>query len=242
MKKPICAEGVVEGRFAKVTLELWVGFIGWWARGDSNPGPPPCKGGVLTGLDDGPSLAFLFVLVFIRFSFALHFLLGVCCLERAVVFDVDGVLVDSSARFRACLEEVGLRSLAEARGFRRRVFWECFLSSRYIYLDRVRVEYASLARSYAERGFRIVVVTGRPRSMEVETLAQLREAGLEGLVSEVFFRGVGDYRGDSVFKVEVLRRLMSRYVVEVVYDDSEDVVEALRREFPGVKVVLVPPP
>jgi hypothetical protein len=78
--------------------------------------------------------------------------------------------------------------------------------------------------------------------MEVETLAQLREAGLEGLVSEVFFRGVGDYRGDSVFKVEVLRRLMSRYVVEVVYDDSEDVVEALRREFPGVKVVLVPPP
>jgi phosphoglycolate phosphatase-like HAD superfamily hydrolase len=163
-------------------------------------------------------------------------------LERVVVFDVDGVLVDSSARFRACLEEVGLRSLAEARGFRRRVFWECFLSSRYIYLDRVRVEYASLARSYAERGFRVVVVTGRPRSMEVETLAQLREAGLEGLVSEVFFRGVGDYRGDSVFKVEVLRRLMSRYVVEVVYDDSEDVVEALRREFPGVKVVLVPPP
>jgi phosphoserine phosphatase len=219
-----------------------VGFIGWWARGDSNPGPPPCKGGVLTGLDDGPSLAFLFVLVFIRFSFALHFLLGGCCLERVVVFDVDGVLVDSSARFRACLEEVGLRSLAEARGFRRRVFWECFLSSRYIYLDRVRVEYASLARSYAERGFRVVVVTGRPRSMEVETLAQLREAGLEGLVSEVFFRGVGDYRGDSVFKVEVLRRLMSRYVVEVVYDDSEDVVEALRREFPGVKVVLVPPP
>ncbi|ACS32817.1 SSV1 integrase-like protein, N-fragment [Thermococcus gammatolerans EJ3] len=20
----------------------------WWARGDSNPGPPPCKGGVIT--------------------------------------------------------------------------------------------------------------------------------------------------------------------------------------------------
>ena len=26
----------------------------WWARGDLNPGPPPCKGGVLTRLDDGP--------------------------------------------------------------------------------------------------------------------------------------------------------------------------------------------
>ncbi len=25
-----------------------------WARGDLNPGPPPCEGGVLTRLDDGP--------------------------------------------------------------------------------------------------------------------------------------------------------------------------------------------
>ena len=28
----------------------------WWARGDLNPGPPPRQGGVLTGLDDGPSV------------------------------------------------------------------------------------------------------------------------------------------------------------------------------------------
>ncbi len=28
----------------------------WWARGDLNPGPPPCEGGVLTRLDDGPPL------------------------------------------------------------------------------------------------------------------------------------------------------------------------------------------
>ncbi len=27
----------------------------WWARGDLNPGPPPCQGGVLTRLDDGPT-------------------------------------------------------------------------------------------------------------------------------------------------------------------------------------------
>ncbi len=28
--------------------------VGWWARWDLNPGPPPRKGGVLTRLDDGP--------------------------------------------------------------------------------------------------------------------------------------------------------------------------------------------
>ena len=27
----------------------------WWARGDSNPGPPPRKGGVITSLDHGPA-------------------------------------------------------------------------------------------------------------------------------------------------------------------------------------------
>ncbi len=27
----------------------------WWARGDSNPGPPPCQGGVITSLDHGPA-------------------------------------------------------------------------------------------------------------------------------------------------------------------------------------------
>ncbi len=26
----------------------------WWARGGSNPGPPPCEGGVITRLDHGP--------------------------------------------------------------------------------------------------------------------------------------------------------------------------------------------
>ncbi len=38
-------------------------FYKWfkWARGDLNPGPPPRKGGVLTGLDDGPAQASLII-------------------------------------------------------------------------------------------------------------------------------------------------------------------------------------
>ena len=43
------------GKNAKeVTLmKNLLGF--WWARGDSNPGPPPRKGGVMTSLDHGPA-------------------------------------------------------------------------------------------------------------------------------------------------------------------------------------------
>ena len=35
-----------------------------WARGDLNPGPPPRKGGVLTGLDDGPAQVVIIYLYF----------------------------------------------------------------------------------------------------------------------------------------------------------------------------------
>ena len=35
---------IVEAGSLEVTLELWVGFIGWWTGRDLNPGPPPCEG------------------------------------------------------------------------------------------------------------------------------------------------------------------------------------------------------
>lgn len=156
---------------------------------------------------------------------------------KAVVFDVDGVLVDSSSRFRACLDEVGLEDLSKARGLKRRLFWDCFLSERYVYLDRVREDMASLARGYASRGYRIIVVTGRPESMKRITVEQLRAAGIED--AEIYFRKRGDYRSDSEYKVDVVRALVNRYEIEAVYDDSEEVVKALKREFPEIKVILV---
>ncbi|MDM7275779.1 MAG: HAD family acid phosphatase [Thermoprotei archaeon] len=160
-------------------------------------------------------------------------------LEPAVVFDIDGVLVDSSARFRACLEEAGLKSLEGVRGYRRMFFWRCFLSSKYLYLDKPRPEYVSLALDYARRGYKVVVVSGRGKAMEADTWAQLRDMGLDRVVSEVVLRRPGDYREERVYKVETLRRLMGKYRVEAVYDDSESVVKALSRELPKVKVFHV---
>jgi hypothetical protein len=54
MWKPMRGVEIVGVGLVEVALELRVGFIGWWARGDLNPGPPPCEGGVLSRLDDGP--------------------------------------------------------------------------------------------------------------------------------------------------------------------------------------------
>jgi len=171
---------------------------------------------------------------------AIAYTLGFPLVVRAVVFDVDGVLIDSSARFRVCLEEVGLKDLSKARGLRRRLFWECFLSNRYIHLDRVRADMAGVALDYARRGYKVIVVTGRPKTMERETLEQLREAGLTDV--EVYFRRPGDYRSDEEYKLEVIRKLLAKYEIEAVYDDSETVIRAIKRELPEIKAILVAPP
>ncbi len=49
LSKAIAREVVNSIRNSKST-----NVASWWARGDLNPGPPPCEGGVLTRLDDGP--------------------------------------------------------------------------------------------------------------------------------------------------------------------------------------------
>jgi len=146
---------------------------------------------------------------------------------KAVVFDLDGVLVDSSERYRLCE--------SEAAGDRRR-FWDCFLSEKYMDLDRPRPEYVEALKRYAAQGYRIIIVTGRVReTQEAKTLRQLRDWGVE--FHEIYFRSRGDYRKDFEFKSEIVKKLSQRYRIEAVFEDSKPVVEALRRLLPESSVI-----
>ncbi|MEN2999638.1 MAG: HAD family hydrolase [Acidilobaceae archaeon] len=141
-------------------------------------------------------------------------------MERAVVFDMDGVLVDSSERFRICEQE----SLG------RKEFWRCFLSEKYIHLDKPRREVAQLFQQYRERGYKVFVVSGRPKRMMTVTLSQLLELGLRP--DRVILKE-GGYEVEH--KVRVMRELAKRYEIEVVYDDNPKVAEALGNL--GIKVL-----
>ncbi|MEM0340751.1 MAG: HAD family acid phosphatase [Acidilobaceae archaeon] len=155
------------------------------------------------------------------------------------MFDIDGVLIDSSSRLEACLNEAGARKLEELRGGSRERFWSCFLSERYLYLDRPRSEYVRLALDYASRGYAIVIVTGRPEFMKELTFKQLEEIGLFSIMSEALFRKNGDRRSDSLVKIEALKKVVSKYDVVAVYEDSQDVAEEIKRTLPQLRVVLV---
>ncbi|RLE47003.1 MAG: hypothetical protein DRJ31_09450 [Candidatus Methanomethylicota archaeon] len=148
---------------------------------------------------------------------------------KAVVFDLDGVLVDSSERYAKCKEEAGND---------RRKFWECFLSEKYMDLDKPREDVVKILRGYLVKRYRIIILTGRIRQTHAaKTRKQLRKWGI--YYHEIVFREKGDYRKDHVYKLEELARLMERYMIEVVYDDSTKVLDAIKKRYPQVKVCKV---
>lgn len=143
---------------------------------------------------------------------------------EAAVFDMDGVLVDSRLRHSLCL----------SRSRTRETLWECLSDPAYVSLDVLREDVAAIARDRAERGYVIIVLTARHRSAEGITRAQLERLGLLGVVRQIIHRN--DSRDEVSFKVEELKRLSKLYRIAELYEDSEQVIRAVRRELPWIRV------
>ncbi len=156
------------------------------------------------------------------------------------VFDLDGVLFDVSERIRRCLEEIGCgdcSSPADLPREKKKAFWECFLSAKYMHLDRLNADVAERVKELKQRGMGIVIITGRREDTQKEyTLKQLRENGVP--FDAIFFRKPGDYRRDHEYKAEVIKMLLREgHVVVEVWDDSERVVEAVKKLLPDARIV-----
>lgn len=161
----------------------------------------------------------------------------------ASVFDIDGVLVDSSERFKRSLEYVGVDRF-EDLGSRKREFWEVFLSDRLIHLDKPVPEALSALMDAAGRG-PVVIITGRPERMASATMDQLRSMG--AVFNAIIFRSNNSYMKDYELKDLVVREL-GIDVLEA-HDDSPEVcrkmLEHARRGVycwvkPGEPVFLPP--
>ena len=93
------------------------------------------------------------------------------------MFDLDGVLVDCSERYRLCLQE--------ANGKRNKRFWECFLSEKYMDLDQPNTETIETLREYYRRGYRIIILTGRVKEkQENKTKQQLKQYNIEAIYED----------------------------------------------------------
>ena len=146
----------------------------------------------------------------------------------AVLFDVEGVLIDVSERLRRCSEEVGIPATGKAPSdpSKRKMFWECFLSSKYLELDKPAE--CNIKRALElQRTFRLFLVTGAPRRIARHHARILARYGLS---FDLFYRKEGDRRPAHVFKAEVARKLIDEgYVIHSVYDDDERVCQVMLR-------------
>jgi phosphoglycolate phosphatase-like HAD superfamily hydrolase len=141
-----------------------------------------------------------------------------------VVFDIDGVLVDSSQRYNHC------QSITKSR----REFWNCFFDCSLLYMDRPNERLIQLARAFKNLGWRVVVLTGRVETMRDCTEEELYRFGVP--FDELMMRLERDYRRAGSIKKDVVCGWVGVFERVIAYDDDPSVIEALR----GCGVVVVP--
>jgi hypothetical protein len=133
-----------------------------------------------------------------------------------VVFDIDGVLVDSSQRYNHC------QSISKSR----REFWQCFFDCSLLNMDKPNEPFIRLARAFKDLGWRVVVLTGRVEEMRDCTTEELRVFCVP--FDELMMRLPRDFRKSSSIKKDVVCGWVGVYERVIAYDDDPSVIEALR--------------
>lgn len=123
-------------------------------------------------------------------------------LPKAVIFDVDGTLAEKSPeRGIFEFEKVGL--------------------------DIPRKNVVELLRMYRERGFKIIICSGRDDSCHHETIQWLYQN--VGLVHGLFMRRTGDKRIDAEVKEDLFwKHIYPDFDVQLCVDDRDQVVRQWR--------------
>lgn len=131
-----------------------------------------------------------------------------------VVSEIDGVLVDDTARAREALAAVGAPggSVEDLEEGARNAYYKAYYSPELLRLDRrgPMLEYVWSRRA---RGLYLVIVTSRPESIRLETEEELRSLGVSW--DYMFMRPESE--SPVAWKLNMLRRLDEVYrIVEVV--------------------------
>lgn len=143
---------------------------------------------------------------------------------KYVSFDIDGVLVDSENRLRLCLKP------------NNEVDWDCFLDCNKLFMDSPKPRNISLLKLLRDRGFGIIIVTGRRESMRECTISQLRSFGVKEF-DELFMRPDNNTQPDPIYKSWIIKNIMRRYEILVHFDDNANTVSTLVSN--GIDAVVI---
>lgn len=140
--------------------------------------------------------------------------------REAVIFDVDGTLVD--------VRSIRHHVMGVVRNF------DAFHS------DSIdcppNEEVVSALHEVRASGRAVVVVTARMERHSFVTTLWLKEAGAE--FDDIFFRPNKDQRPDQDVKREILRQIEKKYKIVHAWDDNPSIIELWVSE--GIPVTHVP--
>jgi len=158
---------------------------------------------------------------------------------QAVIFDLEGVLIDNRSRLKYALLKVGAQSIGELSYPKKGVFWRIFLdrdlASQLDKVNRLGI------RVLAERMDKsIIIVSGSPCTIVRDHIEKIKacskELGIPIRIDEVYCRKKTRKKAPDM-KEEVVKSILARGV-EVVeaHDDDERVLARLKKY--GIKCIL----
>ncbi len=150
-------------------------------------------------------------------------------MECTYIFDIDGVIVDCNERILVAMELAG-DSIKK--------FWKYFFNEDLFRLDKPREVGIRLLIDRANKG-KVVVISGRPKRLLGITKEQLRSFGVLKYIDRLCLRGNNDFRPSSIYKLEVIKRLINEgsYICEV-HDDDEKFLLRLKETYPNIRTYL----
>jgi len=169
---------------------------------------------------------------------------------KICIFDLDGVLFDVSER------------LAIARQASRdniKIFWDVFLREDLLDLDKPRRSGIEALLRCKERGYQILILTGRPERLLWKTIEQLSRIGLPldqrswlYLVMRPSNKGgagnpyrppikiprIYEKADSRVFKLSIIDRIAEVYEIIEIHEDDEDILKQIWKRYPGVDLYI----
>lgn len=130
---------------------------------------------------------------------------------KTAIFDIDGTIANIEHRVHLAIAKE----------------WDEFHKD--LHLDSTNDPVIEICRELKNKGYQIVLMTGRPENYLHRTKYWLNKNGI--IPSRIFMRPVGDYTGDVELKRSWLAELRETgYDVVMAFEDRQRVVDMWREE------------
>ena len=149
-------------------------------------------------------------------------------MEKIVVYDLDGTLIDVSERLSKSLEEVGIQSLEEASDEQYDEVMKIFNSKKYLDTDKPIENVIKQLRDEADE-YGVFILTGRVDDAKKATKRQLKDFDIP--YDEVIFvnEDLRDIKATAENKAKQIQELQKQYEIVKFVDDIKENREAVAK-------------